>query len=434
MATRRWQGGARAVAQVNTFAFAGTWEATDLIRATVGSKTYDFTAGSTVTNTVVANLVAAWNLLSATDYPEFAELTASGSASPFTLTSDTPGKPFTVTLTPLESNGGAADDQTIAGDVVATTGTVATASAGPYDWSTAANWSGGAVPIDADLVVIQNNASYPILYGLAQSAVTLASLTIDMSFSALATLGQGIGLPEINNDSSTPYFEYRATYLNIKSTLVTIGLGLGLGTGRIKLNLDSAQTTATIYNAGTPVESGLPSLLLKGTHASNVVNIFGGSVGIAHYGGETAVVATLRVEGNSTVVRCGSGTTLTTINQGGGELELNSAATTINKTGGTLNYQGSGAVTTINDDGGTTNYMSSGTVTTLNVGGAATVDFSKDIRTRTVSACDVFAGATINDPFKTVTWTAGIDLNRCGLADVTINVGEHVRLTPAAVA
>ena len=89
MATVRWRGDAPAIAQVQSWAFGGTWESSDVIRVTIGGKTKDFTAGSPTTSTVVANLVAAWNALSAASWPEFAELTASQSTTTFKLTADT---------------------------------------------------------------------------------------------------------------------------------------------------------------------------------------------------------------------------------------------------------------------------------------------------------------------------------------------------------
>ena len=42
-------------------------------------------------------------------------------------------------------------------------------------------------------------------------------------------------------------------------------------------------------------------------------------------------------------------------------------------------------------------------------------------------------GGTILDPAQTVTWTAGIDVTQCGLADITLDLGEHRKITPAAV-
>ena len=48
MATCEWVGNALAVAQVHTWTFAGTWEATDVINVTINGKTISVVAGSTV--------------------------------------------------------------------------------------------------------------------------------------------------------------------------------------------------------------------------------------------------------------------------------------------------------------------------------------------------------------------------------------------------
>lgn len=149
MASISWTGGAPAVQQVQSFAFGGVWETDDYIKLTIGSKTVYVVAGSATTNTVIDNVVTAWNLLSASVYPEFAEITASRSSSNLILTADTAGKPFTCTITPLESDLSAAGANTIGGGTSATTGTVSTASSGPNDVSVAANWSGNAIPVGA---------------------------------------------------------------------------------------------------------------------------------------------------------------------------------------------------------------------------------------------------------------------------------------------
>lgn len=161
MATNSWISGGATVAQVQTYAFGGTWEADDIIRLNIGVKTVDVVAGSTVTNTVIDNVVTAWNLLSSSIYPEFAEITASHSSSNLVLTMDSAGagKPFTCTITPLEADGTAAGAQTIGGAGVATTGTTSTTSAGPYDASTAANWSQGRIPAHTLTAPVQSNAS-----------------------------------------------------------------------------------------------------------------------------------------------------------------------------------------------------------------------------------------------------------------------------------
>jgi hypothetical protein len=129
----------------------------------------------------------------------------------------------------------------------------------------------------------------------------------------------------------------------------------------------------------------------------------------------------------------GSGCTLTTITQSGGTLETNSAATTVTVSGGVWSHL-AGAVTTANIDGGSCRYRSTGTLTTANVGGGGELDFRQDPRARTVTNCDIFQGASLRDPGGTATFTNGIDLNRCRLADVTLEIAEHKRITLGSVA
>ena len=187
-----------------------------------------------------------------------------------------------------------------------------------------------------------------------------------------------------------------------------------------------------ILNSGTSERTGVPTILWKGTHASNTLSVSKGSVGVAWYAGETATVATLSVgyrtnqAGDATVVM-GAGCTLTTINQSGGSLETSSAVTTMNQRGGTWSHM-AGAVTTANLDGGSCRYRATATLTTVVVG-VAELDFRQDPRARTVTNCDLNKGATLRDPGSTVTFTNGIDLNRCTTNDVTLDLRSHVRLT-----
>jgi hypothetical protein len=115
MATRRWTGTAPKVAQVQTYAFGGTWEVGDIIRVKFGNKTWNYSVTSATITTFLPLFVTAFNALSSTDYPEFAEITASSNSTTLTLTADTAGKSFTCSLTPLESDGSPADAQTIEG-------------------------------------------------------------------------------------------------------------------------------------------------------------------------------------------------------------------------------------------------------------------------------------------------------------------------------
>lgn len=423
MATCIFRGDAPKIAQVQTFAFAGTWEATDVIRVTFSTgRYYDFTAGSTTTATVVSNLVTAWNLLSAATYPEWAEITATANTTTLTLTHDTAGVAFAVTLTPLETGGGAADAQTIEGGGTATTGTTATANSGPSDWSVAANWSGGAVPVNGDTVYIENS-NVDILYGLGQSAVTLAALYIP------ATYTGKIGLPTMHAASGTAaaYYEYRATELAIGATIFRSGHGEGQGSGRIKVNFGSVTTTCTVVNTGTTAETGLSAFLFRGTDSSNVLNVYGGTVGVAQLAGQSATLATLNITSTTggnrfATVYCGTGLgTGVAVSMSGGNLTLNAGTASLAIYGGTVTLE-AGAHPIINNQGGVLIANTSGTLagTSFTVGATATVDFDQSAATKTVTAdISCYKGATVKNGNATLA-TLNLDPVGCRLEDIKL--------------
>lgn len=427
--TIRFEGGAAAVAQVNTFLFGGTWEADDLIRVIAGNKQKDFTCGSTVTNTVVSTLDAAIDALTAGTYPEInsteSGVIATSSTATLTLTAQTAGRPFTISLTPLEVNGAGADAQTIAGAGVVTTGTAATVNSGPNVWGTALNWDGGVVPASTDTIYIDNTDT-DLLWDLDQSAVLPTLLSVALSFTGT------IGLPKTNT-LGTEYPEYRPDYLKIGPTTLYVGWGPGQGSGRLKFDTGATQTAVVVDNTGSPLESGIEAMLWKGAHVSNTMVVRGNSsVGVAVFGAETATLLTLTVE-EAAQVRCGSGTTLGTIVHRGGTLEINSAvATSLTVYAGTVTINGTGAVAQLTILGGNVIYNTTGTL-----GGATVVkgdgflDFSQDPRTKTVTnPIDVYRADAVNDPDKTVT-SLVLDFN--GVAPFT-GLGTDIRMTRAAVA
>lgn len=421
MSTRRFLGTALAVAQVQDYVFAGTWEADDVVTVTVGAKTLSVTAGSTTISTVVDNVVTAINALSATSYPEFVGetgFTASRTSNTLRLTAKTAGTPFTCTVATTEAGGGAADAQTIDG-AASSTGTATTASAGPNDWGTAANWSGGAVPVNGDTVILEN-LTVPIKYGLDQNAVTLTALT------HWATFTGDVGLPDYTGE----YDEYRETDLKIGVTTCKLNYGDGLGSNRFNLNTGSVQTALTVFNSGQSSEAGRMAVLFQGTHASNVLEAYGNAqVGVALRSGETATVVTLNVAGGAQV-RCSSGVTLTTTNVGGRGARLstdsNITTATVTKEGGLHTILG-GAVTTLNVHGGKVSYQSTGTVTTANVRDGGELSFADDASARTLTNTNIYAGAIYRDPFKSVTWTnaAAVETH---LGNVTLDIGSDFGL------
>jgi len=420
MATVRWRGDAPAIKQVDTLTPANV-EIGDIFTATINGKSISFTATAATVANVTAGLADAIND-NDDSIPEFSEVTATDDTTLVTVTADGAGKPFTMTAS--ATDGGGTDTQTLSQ-------ATSTSATGPNHWSEADNWDGGSVPVNSDDVYIDQGSS-DILYGLDQSAVTLTSLSITQNYTGK------IGLPEVNGDDpGNVYFEYRDTYLKIKSTTVTIGSGDGNGSGRIKLDGSTAQTTLNVLNSGQAAEAGIPSILWKGTHASNVANIMRGSVGAAFFSGETATVATLRVgyvenpAGDSRVV-CGAGVTLTNVDQSGGTLKIDSATTTFDQTDGQSTIL-SGAHAELNIDGGSCFYRSTGTITTARVGGGAELDFGRDMRSRTVTNCELHARGTMLDPFKTATFTNGIDVTRSNLGDVTLDLGTHLTVTRSAI-
>lgn len=401
MATRRWVGNAPAKAQINTITPANVGIG-NTFTVTINAKAITFTATAGTVANVTAGLTA---LLRASEWGEFTEITWTDSTTHITATANTAGKPFTQTSS---ATGGTATNTT------ATT----TASSGPNDLNLAANWSGTTLPTTGDDVIF-DNSDIDVLYNLsALSAETMLTVLVDRTFRGR------IGLPEINEDGDE-YVEYRAQYLTWGATTQTVNTA----GPRCKISNAAVQTALTIDSEGQS-EDELPCILWKGTHASNVVTVLRGDVGVAFYGGESAVIATLTIgfqdsQTSDATVYVGTPTTLTTVTMHGGDVTINSAATTVTKRAGTLTIRGTGAYTTITSHDGTTKYQSSGTVTTFNI--ASLVEFLAGVG-RTITNSNGFPGGKVVDKGRSVTWTnATVLATGCSLADYDLTeAGEGV--------
>ncbi len=419
MATVRFTGNAPAIKQINTITPASVTVG-NVFTVTINGKAISFTATAATVANVTAGLVAA---IQASDFAEFKDVTPTDNTTTLTLTATTAGVPFTQTS-------GAATGTGTPGCTLVTSTT--TANSGPYNWDIASNWDTLAVPVAADDVYIDRPAA-EIRYGLDQSAVTLSSLTI--------RCGQGytvkIGLPDTNSQG---YPEYRGTDLKISATTVSIeDSALPGGSLRLNLNTGTAQTTGTMDCQARAVDSEREAVFWVGTHASNAWTVTNGSFAAAGRVGETATIATLNTArqgdtGQGPTVRLGSGCTLTTIHHDGGSLEANSAITTYQQKGdakATIN--GTGTLGDVTVDGGSLIVNTSGTVgTSFAVGPKGRVDYSQDPRAKTITPMVVLSpGAKWNDPNGVVTYTAGIQLYRCSLRDVTLDVGPNRTLSVA---
>lgn len=432
MANHIWIGATAPVAQVTAWVFAGTWESTDVITITIGSNVKSVVAGSTTITTIIDTIVTALAALDPVAYPEFAEITFTRSSTSLVGTAAVSGVPFTCTVATTETGGGAADAQTIDG-AASSTGTDSTACTGPNFYSAAGNWSGG-VPVDGGDVIIANS-SVSILYGLAQSGVTPASLRIDASFTGK------IGLPLYNDNGG--YYEYRARYLAVGNSgdggnvSVLIGRGDGAGSQRMHLDFGTGQMTTTVYQTGQPIGDGEPALFIKGTHTSNVLNVQKGFVGLAYYPGEASALATLRIGfidnvDSDAVVSLGAGVTAcTTCEKSGGRLYSEGPIATLTQIAGET-VMDAGAMTTCDVRGGTVYWNSTSTLATAVVSGEGHFDCSRDMRAKTITNPINRYGdrSRITDPFKVIS-SLVVDLEYSGPNLEPLNLGTHLKLTRA---
>lgn len=418
MATTRWRGDAPAVAQVQTITI-GTNDVSTTYKVTINGKTVSVPGDAGGASATAADLAAA---LKATGVPqEFAEIAWAAAGSVVSGTATKSGKPFTLAA---GATGGTGTISTA----------VATASSGPNDASVAANWSGGTLPANGDDVVFDTGSS-DVLYGLDQHAVTPNSISVLPGFTGK------IGLPAVNSDSAAAtYFEYRPQYLQYGSSGAgTVNVTISGGSGRIKFDQGTAPAVWNVLNSAQRLESGIPAVLLKGTSAANALNVNKGDVGVAFFGGESATLVAVNAgyetnpAGDSSVwLGSGVGLANATIVQTGGNLTINSATSgtaTITQYDGNLTLQ-SGAQTGLSVLGGSCVFNSTGTLGgTAVIAGSGTLDFSQDLRAKSVANPINMYGAKskLLDPNKVVA-SLVIDLNQLANSD-NLDIGTNIKLT-----
>lgn len=296
-------------------------------------------------------------------------------------------------------------------------------SAGDNDWSTAANWSTGSVPVASDDVYIGGNAfagrNSNITAGLNQSAVALASLTIYSDYT-----GQ-IG------DAST--------YLQVGATRADIGVqgsGVAVATGSDRLKIDFGSiTAATIYvdsSSGTSADADLPPIQLLAANASTDLHVRGNAqVGLAvEDQAETSTIDDVFVS-ESANVTIGEGVTMGDITIINGNATLKSSVTNATVVSGALTTLGDLTITTLTvRSGGVSSCYSTGTITTLNWLG--NVSFSGQAA-RTVTNANVYLGASGIARYGVVTFTNGVDFIQVGQKDTSIDFGEDYTSTLSSI-
>lgn len=408
MATKYWLGTAPSVVQKATVQITA-YDTATTYKITIGNTTVSVVGSGGTTTTTATSLTAALN---ASTHPYFSGITWSNSSSDtITGTADVAGVPFSFTASVSGGTG------TIGSYTLTQTPT------SPNDWSVAANWSDGAVPVDTDTVYIRD-CSGNICWGLDQSSVDLTLLVIDKSFTGKIGLDyQKFATTADGATTVSTATEYRENYLKISATTVRIGevtgAGSPSGSTRILLsNTKSGASQTTVYaTASSSADSGRPALRLLAAHASADVEIVSaqGGVGIAaEEPGETATVGDVVVTGSNVVLTIGEGTTCTNIYIGGGTAYIAAAATVaeLASAGGTSYVRGDYTITALKVSGGTvydSHIKSAGNAVTTATMTGGTLDLLQSRVARTYNSL-VISGGTVNADSAVMTFT-GISIS-----------------------
>lgn len=268
-------------------------------------------------------------------------------------------------------------------------------------WNVDANWVGGTKPANGDDVFFRNSEQDCNLT-LDQSALALASLTIEQSFTGLiGTIAGNV-----------------VTYLEIGTALLTVGShdGNNNPTGSRQLFLDLGSVTAcvgTIFNtATTAANPNLMPVQIIAAKNDHAIFVKKGRVGFANAtAGEISTIDTIDVgyvssPASDSQVTTGPGITLENWNQTGGKSILRSATSVgCSVRAGSLRTEGTGTHALVDVYGGELVPNSSGEITKLNCRGGVS-DFLRSNQERTVAETDIWAGAVLKYDPAVVAMTA----------------------------
>lgn len=448
---KRYTGTAVAIKQVRSYTFGGTWAVGETVTVTIGVKTLVITLAGTVTTTAVATAVyQAYANVTMTNgtavppvtgsgttgggqaHPEFCDLVATNpSAGVVTLTGAQFGRPVTITLT----------TNSTAGTISAGSLTAAT---GPNHADDIDNWDDNDALANSDDLVFDFQSA-ALKYALDQSSLQFLTITKSKAYT------DDIGLPEINEDNqSRPYTDWRERRLKTghqsittTSYLETGGDNSGSGSQLYRHNGTNGRNTWNVYGRSSQRKTtGVPCILLMGTHASNELNNFDGDVGFGFYADEASVLGTFRQGGGanakpSTIFGSVANLTACTLTVNGGTVVTNSALCT---TSGTILLAGgewthnTGAVKNLTIQNGTFRCKDAAAFTGTNsIHGGGKLDLSQGAGAVSfATAIQLYKGAEIDDPNGRLAATTQFVLNGCDWSEVKINLGKGRTLTKAA--
>lgn len=212
------------------------------------------------------------------------------------------------------------------------------------DWGTAGNWSNSAVPVNGDVIVVENS-NIDIAGTLDQSGLAGATATLTIPMSYTGKIG------------TAPTQGNIGTYLKIRLATAVIGRDYFPGArrgGSPRILLDTHTDAAEVIVENTArmsADAGLPPVRLLMNSATAVLHVRRGWAGLAvSHSLETSTVGTVHIGRiGGTIDDCqfvtGTGVTVNTkINQLSGRLYLCSACPTLDLYGGICNHNGTGGV------------------------------------------------------------------------------------------
>lgn len=393
--TRRAQAGTLTVTTADT---GGT------ITVTVGgTKSVIITPTTTNTTTTATELLAA---LQASAEGEFAEITWTSSTNVITFVGPDDGAPITIAKADGGSNA----------TTLAATGIASPKS--PHDFNDAANYAGGVLPDDTDTLIFEDS-DVDCLYNLsALTAKTISTIRRN-------TFTGRVGLPDTN--AAGGYVEYRARRLETAGLSHVLQQADGDDAGQIRLKFTSASASTVTVTGNRAGAIGDEPIDLTGLASTSTVNVSGAGVTISPKTSDSSVIAGA-IRGNNATITIGPTVTLTssTISITGGRALIQSTYPTLTMDRGAAVEVSRAAVgTTTTNDSGTLLWKSTGTFGTLVLGSTGVIDLSQAPASITPTAITMNEGSQLNDPAGRLAKTYSITLNRCGVQDVTLDLGTN---------
>lgn len=235
----RWKGGATAVAQVRTTTITGAASGSTITtRLTLEDGSIQEVVTTMTSSTLADQATLYRNTLAASSLSEFAKLTYTVDGTAVTITANTAGRPFNMSISGTTGSANVSNAAT-------------TANAGPNDWNTTANWSQGSIPTADDIVYFTSGGN-DVLYGLNQSGINLDQMIIGPGYTG--NIGTDNAPLLINCDAGGEKgmtFGGSGRYYNIKGDIENIFVTKNLGTLKLankfkKVYLSGGQVSGSI--------------------------------------------------------------------------------------------------------------------------------------------------------------------------------------------